>query len=92
MALKSKVTVASVKRKWEQKYNELNARYEDLCKAHLALAQKADMHKNNEEDLREEVKESNSMALERLIQIVKQEAVIEYLEDKIYKGDDDGNC
>lgn len=49
--LKPKVTVASVRRKWEEKYAALNRQYEWLGEQHIEMAKKADYHCNNEKSL-----------------------------------------
>lgn len=49
--LKAKVTVASVRRKWEEKYAALNRQYEWLGEQHIEMAKKADYHCNNEKSL-----------------------------------------
>ena len=74
--LKPKVTAASVKREWENKYAELNEKYESLCNAHRTLAYAADCHRNTEEKLRQ-------MATDRLVRIHQLEGVIIYLEGKL---------
>ena len=53
--LPAKVTVASVRRRWEEKYAALNRQYEWLAKQHIGLAKKADAHRNNEKALRLEI-------------------------------------
>lgn len=79
--LQPKVTVAGVKRKWEEQYSELDTKYGNLCLAHLELAKKADEHHNAEVKLRE-------LAEDRLILCHKMQGVIEYLEMKL--GEQDG--
>jgi hypothetical protein len=88
MALKPKVTVNSVKRKWEEKYAELDKKYEELCHAHVDLARQADAHRNSEEDLR---KMLHTQLFPVLTDKIKLLGVIEYLECKLedQRGTDD---
>lgn len=74
--LQPKVTVASVKREWEEKYAALNRRYEELCKAHLDLAKIADTHYANFED-------AQKIAVESLAECLRKEGVISYLDKKL---------
>lgn len=53
--LPAKVTVASVKRKWEEKYAALNKQYEWLADRHVEMARAADAHRNNEKNLLNEI-------------------------------------
>ena len=49
--LKPKVTVATVRLKWEEKYAHLNRQYEALADRLIEMAKKADQHRNNEKSL-----------------------------------------
>lgn len=81
--LQPKVTVASVKRQWEEKYAELSERYDSLCQAHVDLASRADWHRNNEESVRQELEEAQRITIESLANSLRQEGVIAYLEKKL---------
>jgi chromosome segregation ATPase len=48
---KVKVTVESVRRKWEEKYAALNKQYEYLADRLIEMAQNADKHRNAEKSL-----------------------------------------
>lgn len=87
MALKPKVTVASVKRKWEEKYNELNAKYEDLCQAHIDMARAADEHSNAEAALQKCLDRQNELAYTRLVEIHRLQGIVIYLENKLNGND-----
>lgn len=81
-ALKPKVTVASVKRQWEKKYADLNAKYENLCKNHRLLARAADDHRIAQEHFRKEMERLQDLATDRLIRNHQLQGVIIYLEGK----------
>ena len=83
MALRSKVTVASVKRQWEKKYAELNDRYDTLCRAHVVLGRQADFHRNNETRLQEIADHAQKMAVEALANNLRKDGVISYLEQML---------
>lgn len=53
--LPPKVTVASVRRKWEEKYAALNRQYEYIAGQLIEMAKNADRHRNNEKELNNEV-------------------------------------
>ena len=53
--LPPKVTVESVRRKWEEKYAALNRQYEYIADRLVEMAKNADKHRNNEKKLNNEV-------------------------------------
>lgn len=53
--LQPKVTVASVKRKWEEKYMALSKQYDYLADRLIEMAKNADKHYNREKELEIEV-------------------------------------
>ena len=53
--LPPKVTVESVRRKWEEKYAALNRQYEYIAGQLIEMAKNADRHRNNEKELINEV-------------------------------------
>ena len=81
--LQPKVTTASVRRKWQDKYAELNERYESLCRNHRLLARAADDHRVAQELFREEARITQELATDRLVRIHQLEGVIIYLEGKL---------
>ena len=74
--LQPKVTVLSVRREWEQKYEELSNRYAELARAHMELAERADQHHADE-------KHYAQLAEDRLVEIHRHQGVIVYLENKL---------
>ena len=83
MALKPKVTVASVKRKWEERYADLNRKYENLCQAHMDLARNADEHRNKVEELNIDLTHAVKLGEDLAITSIRQQGVIKYLEGKL---------
>ena len=81
--LKPKVTVESVRRKWEEKYAQLNKKHEALCAAHMDLARAADLHRTAQEHFREEMEKAQDLATDRLIRTHQLQGVIIYLEGKL---------
>lgn len=53
--LKPKVTVDSVRRKWEEKYAALNKQYDYLADRLVEMAKNADKHRNRESNLETEL-------------------------------------
>ena len=53
--LPPKVTVESVRRKWEEKYAALNRQYEYIAGQLIEMAKNADRHRNSEKELINEV-------------------------------------
>ena len=53
--LPPKVTVESVRRKWEEKYAALNRQYEYIADRLVEMAKNADKHRNNEKKLNNEI-------------------------------------
>lgn len=74
--LQPKVTVLSVRREWEQKYEELSNRYAELARAHMDLAKRADDHRDAEQHYAQ-------LAETRYVEINRCQGVIIYLENKI---------
>lgn len=85
-ALKPKVTVASVKRKWEEKYAELSIKYDALAKAHLDLACLADKHFDEASKLQKDLDEAHKITLDALAHNLRQEGIISYIEKQLAKG------
>jgi len=71
--LQPKVTVLSVRREWEQKYEELSNRYAELARAHMELAERADQREKHYAQLAED----------RLVEIHRHQGVIIYLENQL---------
>ena len=85
--LKPKVTIASVRRQWQTKYNELNERYERLCKAHMELARAADQHCDESNRLEKILEKQNELAFNRLVETHRLQGIILYLESKLNEED-----
>lgn len=81
--LKPKVTVASVKRKWEEKYAELSIKYDALAEAHLDLARRADRHFEDATTLQKLLDSQNELSFGRLVAINELKGVVKYLESKL---------
>ena len=81
--LKPKVTVASVRREWLERFTDLGKQYDALCDAHRALARAADDHRTAQEYFRKEAQEIQELATERLIELHQKQGVINYLEGKL---------
>ena len=86
--LKPKVTIASVRRQWQTKYNELNERYERLCNAHMELARAADKHCDESNQLEAILEKQNKLAFDRLVETHRLQGIILYLEGKLNEKDD----
>lgn len=85
--LQPKVTVDTVRRKWQDKYAQLNKKYESLCQAHRLLAIAADDHRKAQEYFRKEVEDTQYQATERLIRTHQLQGVVIYLEGKLNEKD-----
>lgn len=80
--LPAKVTVASVKRKWEEKYAHLNRQYEALADRLVEIAKKADQHRNAEKRLEADVEIMTTVLNGNREIISKLHKQIEELESK----------
>jgi chromosome segregation ATPase len=75
---KVKVTVESVRRKWEEKYAALNKQYEHLADRLIEMAQNADRHRNAEKSLKNQLNKAQTelgvtkSLLEERIQRIKK--------------------
>ena len=56
--LPPKVTVASVRRKWESKYAALNSQYEYIAGQLIEMAKNADKHRNAQKNLEVDLKDA----------------------------------
>ena len=56
--LPAKVTVASVRRKWEEKYAALNRQYEYIAGQLIEMAKNADKHRNAQKNLEVDLKDA----------------------------------
>ena len=73
-----KVTVESVRRKWEEKYAHLNRQYEAMADRLVEMAKNADKHRNNEKSMEGRLNqmraqlEVTSDLLEEKIQLIEK--------------------
>ena len=83
--MQPKVTVDSVRRKWEEKYAHLNRQYEALADRLVEMARNADMHRNKQHELESELEEAND-SVEMMCSVIRDKNVlIDKLKEEITK-------
>lgn len=80
--LKPKVTVASVRRQWQEKFAQLDLQYSILAERNAELARVQDVYLSEKVTLSQALNKAQDLATDRLITIHQLEGVIMYLEGK----------
>lgn len=80
--LKPKVTIASVRRQWQEKFAQLDFQYSILAERNAELARVQDIYLSEKVTLSQALNKAQDLATDRLITIHQLEGVIMYLEGK----------
>lgn len=81
--LKPKVTIASVRRQWQEKFAQLDFQYSILAERNAELARVQDIYLSEKVTLSQALNKAQDLATDRLITIHQLEGVIMYLEGKL---------